>query len=137
MVDIVVTPASVIATGNVSREDGQAGETIPQGKAVYFDTTLGKWKLADNDSVTVEARQAVGISLNSASLDQPIAVANAGDIALGGAVLVAGSPYYVSATPGGIAPQADIVAGKTVCLLGIARSTTVLALDIQFPGVTL
>ena len=138
MVDIVVAPALVVAGGNVSRFGGIAGETIAQGKACFISSTTGKIMLADNDSVTPELRQAVGISLNSASLDQPIEIGSAGDIALSGTgIMTAGLPYYLSANPGGICPQADLVAGKTVCLLGIAKTTTVLAVEIQFPGVTL
>ena len=53
------------------------------------------------------------------------------------AALVAGSTYFLSETPGGIQPAADLGTGEDVCMLGIARSSTVLALSIQAPGVTL
>jgi hypothetical protein len=92
--------------------------------------------LADSNSATAEARKAGGIALNGASLNQPITVHKAGDLTLG-AVLTAGTAYYLSDTPGGICPLADVGAGEYVCQLGLAKSTTVLAVDIQFPNVSL
>ncbi|RVI58532.1 hypothetical protein [Sinorhizobium meliloti] len=136
MADIVITPASVIAGSNAAVTHGTAGEAITAGQVVYQNASTKKWMLADNDSATAAVRQASGIALNGASLDQPIAVQKSGDITIGG-TLVAGVSYYLSATPGGIAPYADILAGDYVCLLGMSKSTTVLALDISYTGVAL
>jgi len=133
MVDITITPTSVF--GTVS-ETGTAGETIAAGKVVYENSTTHKWMLADSNSATAEARHAIGIALNGAALNQPVAVQKKGDITAGG-TLTLGTSYYLSDTPGGICPAADVGAGEYVCLLGIAKSTTVLALDVQFPGVSL
>ena len=91
---------------------------------------------ADANSATAAARAARGIAVNGASDGQPLTIQKSGDITLG-AVLVAGTDYYLSDTPGGIAPRADIGAGEYVCLLGLAKTTSVLALDIQFPNVAL
>jgi len=135
MVDLTVTPANVLPGSNAVKEAGTAGETIAAGKAVYKAAT-GLYMLADSNSATALARQATGIALNGASLNQPVDVQTRGDITPG-ATLVAGTDYYLSDTPGGICPRADIGAGEFVCLLGLARSTTVLAIDIQFPGVSL
>ena len=44
--------------------------------------------------------------------------------------------YYLSDTPGGICPVADIGAGEYVCLIGLASSASVLALDIRYTGVS-
>jgi hypothetical protein len=136
MSDLVVTAANVIAGSNATVEHGTAGATITAGQVVYKAATDKKWKLADNDSTTAEVRQATGIALNSASNGQPISVQKSGDIAIGG-TLTAGVSYYLSATPGGIAPYADIASGDYVCLLGMSKSTTVLALDISYTGVSL
>lgn len=132
MVDIAITPTSVLGTVN---DTGNAGETIAAGKVVYENSTTHKWMLADSNSATAEARHAIGIALNGAALNQPVAVQKKGDVTVGG-TLVLGSAYYLSDTPGGICPVADVGAGEYVCLLGIAKSTTVLALDVQFPGVS-
>jgi hypothetical protein len=134
MADLTVTAANVVAGSNASRSDGVAGEAIVAGKAVYKSSTTKKWMLADSNSANAEAREAIGIALNAASLNQPVAVQTHGDITIG-AALTAGIPYYLSDTPGGICPVADVGTGEYVCQLGLAKSTTVLALDIQFPGV--
>jgi hypothetical protein len=136
MVDISITPASVVAGSNVTRLSGTAGETITAGQAVYLDSTVQKYLRADNNVALIEARRAVGIALNGASLNQPIVVQTSGPITIGG-TLVAGTAYYLSASPGAICPSADVVSGSAVCLIGLAASTTVLNISIQFPNVTL
>lgn len=133
MVDLTVTPANTI--GNVS-EHGVAGETITAGQAVYKDATTKKWMKADSNSATVDARHAIGIALNGAAINQPVAIQKSGDITLG-ATLTPGVAYYLSDTPGGVCPVADVGSGEYVCLLGVAKSATVLTIDIQFPNVAL
>lgn len=136
MADLVITAANVLAGASASILNGIAGEAIAAGKAVYQASTTKKWMLADSNSATPEARKATAIALNGAALNQPVAVQQGGDITLG-AVLTAGTAYYLSDTPGGICPIADVGSGEYVCLLGLAKSASVLGLDIQFPGVSL
>jgi hypothetical protein len=135
MTDLVITAASVVA-GDGATKEGIAGETITAGQAVYLSSTAHKWMKADSNSATAEAREAIGIALNGASLNQPMEVQTRGPITIG-ATLTAGTAYYLSDTPGGICPLADVGAGEYVCLLGLASSTTVLDLDVQFPNVAL
>jgi hypothetical protein len=135
MVDLTVNNTLTVPGSTSVKESGTAGETIAAGKAVYKDAT-GKFMLADNNSATALARQATGIALNGASLNQPITIHKSGDLTLG-ATLVAGTAYYLSDTPGGICPLADVGAGEFVCLLGIAKSTTVINVNINFPNVSL
>jgi len=115
---------------------GTFGETVTAGQAVYKSSTTHKWLKADSNSVTPEARQAIGIALNGGAVDQPGAVLTRGDVTIG-ATLTAGTAYYLSDTPGGICPLADVGAGEYVCEIGLAKSTSVLAVDIQFPNVSL
>jgi hypothetical protein len=136
LADLTITAASVVAGADAARESGTAGETITAGKAVYFASATKKWMLADSNSATAEARKATAIALNSASLNQPITVHKSGDITIG-AALTAGTAYYLSDTPGGICPLADVGSGEYVCLLGLAKSTSVLAVNIQYPNVAL
>lgn len=136
MADLTITAANVVAGADAARESGTAGETIAAGKAVYFSSTTKKWMLADSNSATAEARKATAIALNGASLNQPITVHKSGDITIG-ATLTAGTAYYLSDTPGGICPLADVGSGEYVCLLGLAKSTSVLAVNIQYPNVAL
>jgi hypothetical protein len=134
MTDIVITAANVVQGGNAVVVHGVAGVAITAGQVVYLDSATGKWKLADaNGTGTTHPG---GIALNNAAANQPIDVQTSGDITVGG-TLTAGSRYYLSATPGGIMPEADLTTGDNVALLGLAKSTTVLALKITEPGVTL
>lgn len=136
MVDLVITPASVVAGSDATTENGIAGVAITAGQQVWLNAVTGKYELADSNSATVGARRSRGTALHAAALNQPLSIQKAGNITIG-ATLVAGTDYYLSDTPGGICPRADIGVGEYVCLLGLAKSTTVLALDIQFPNVSL
>ncbi|TBC10007.1 hypothetical protein [Rhizobium ruizarguesonis] len=136
MTDIVITPANVLAASNAERDQGIAGEAITAGKAIYLAATTNRWMLADSNSATAEARQAKAIALNGASVGQPVAFQKSGDITIGG-TLTAGQAIYLSDTPGGLCPLADVGSGEYVCLIGLAKSTSVLAMGIQYPGVAL
>jgi len=135
MVDIVVTAANVLASGQATKETGVAGATITAGQVVYKDAADGKFKLSDSNAAGLNA--AYGIALHGSLAGQPLTVAKNDPSFTPGATLVAGTAYYVSETPGGIQPVADLSAGETVLLLGIATSTTKLNLNIFAPGVSL
>ncbi len=134
MADLTLTAANVIKGANADIETGIAGEVITAGQPVYLDPATRKLLKADNDSGTAATRHARGIALNGAAANQPLAIQKGGDVTLG-AVLTPGLAYYVSSTPGGICPADDLGSGDYVCQLGIAKSASVLALDIQFPNV--
>lgn len=136
MADLSITAASVVAGANALKKDGVAGEAITAGKAVYLAAASKKWMLADSNSATAEARQAGGVALNGAALNQPVAVQASGDLTIG-ATLTPGAAYYLSDTPGGICALADVGSGEYVCQIGLAKSASVLAIGIQFPGVAL
>jgi hypothetical protein len=136
MTDLTITSTNVVGDGSARRTTGTAGVAITAGQAVYFDTTVNKWLLADSNSATVAAKTAGGIALNGAALNQPVVVHVDGDLTIG-ATLVPGTAYYLSATAGGICPAADLTTGSAVCELGLAKSATVLAVRIVAPGVTL
>lgn len=135
MADYSVTNTAVVAADNAVKESGLAGETITAGKAVYKSPVSKKWMLADSNSATAAAKTAGGIALNGASMNQPVTVAKAGDLTMN-AVLTAGVAVYLSDTPGGLCPDADVGAGENVCQIGIAKSTTVLSVKIVAPGVS-
>jgi hypothetical protein len=136
MADLTITAASVVAGSNANVERGSFGEAVTAGQAVYKSPTTSKYMRADSNSVTPQARDALGIALNGGALDQPAEIQKSGRITLG-ATLTAGTDYYLSDTPGGICPRADVGTGEYVCLLGLAESTSVLDLNIQFPNVSL
>lgn len=134
MVDLVITAANVVATDNAVKESALAGETITAGKAVYKAASK-KWMLADSNSATVAAKTANGIALNGASLNQPLTVAKGGEVTIG-ATLTPGATYFLSDTPGGICPDADVGAGENVCQIGVAKTASILAVRIFAPGVS-
>lgn len=136
MADLTLTPASVVPGSTSRQENGIAGETIAAGKVVYKQASTGKYMLADDNGASAEMKIPTGIALNGASLNQPVSVHKSGDITIG-ATIVAGTSYYLSDTPGGICPFADLLAGENVALIGIGKSTTVLLVNITVPGVTL
>jgi hypothetical protein len=136
MADLSITASSVIADSSARMATGTAGETVTAGKMVYYDTATRTYKLADNNSGTAAVRSPIGMALHAASTGQPLTIAKGGDITLG-AVLTAGISYYLSDTPGGICPVADLTTGEYPVLVGMARSTSVLSLRIQEAGVAL
>lgn len=136
MADISITAANVAAGSGSSVDHGTAGATITAGQVVYKDDATGKYLLADSNSATAEARDPDGFALNSASTNQPLAVLKGGPLTIGG-TLTAGVAYYLSDTPGGVCPVADVGSGEYSVLLGMATSTSVLDVDIQPSGVAL
>jgi hypothetical protein len=136
MTDLVVVPASVLAGANAQRAAGTAGVAITAGQAIYLDPVTNRYLLADNNAVDVNARKPTGIALNNAAPSQPINLLTSGDITIGAAV-TAGTDYFLSGAPGAICPRADVVTTMNVTLIGLAKSATVIAVDIQSSGVTL
>jgi hypothetical protein len=136
MADLSITAANVVKGSGATVEQGTAGATITAGQVVYKASATGKYGLADCDSATAEVKVPRGIALNGASDGQPLAIVRAGDVTIG-ATLTPGTAYYLSPVAGGICPLADVASGDNVVLLGLAKSASVLALDIQVSGVTL
>ncbi len=136
MADLTITAASVVAGSNATKRQHTAGETITAGQAVYFAAATGLLMKADSNSATAEVRQPIGIALNGGAVNQPILVQTDGDITIG-ATMTAGVAYYLSDTAGGICPVADVGSGEYSCVLGVAISTTVLRMGIQYSGVAL
>lgn len=136
MADISVTVTAVLPGSNAVTENGTLGATVTAGQVVYKAASTGTWKLADSNDSTAEVRQGSGIALNGGVSGQPVRVLKQGDLTLN-AVLTAGLAYYLSDTPGGICPVADIGSGEYVELVGIAKSTTVLNVNFIYPGVSL
>jgi len=136
MASLSITAASVLPGSGASVEHGTSGATITAGMVVYRDTADGKYKIADADSASSLARDPRGIALNTASNGQPLAIARAGDVTIG-ATVVAGTAYYLSPTPGEIGVVGDVQSGDDPIILGVAKTTAILTVKIQDPGVTI
>lgn len=133
MADLTVTPASVVAVSGGASAEGFAGEIIAAGQAVYLKASDNKYWLAQNDGTAAEAASR-GIALNGAAPDQPIRVANSGQVNPGATVAV-GQIYCVSATPGGICPYADVSAGRYVTVLGVGATAALITMNISATGI--
>ena len=94
------------------------------------DLQQGDYEEMDQLAIAKPLCKAAFRVLHAADIGQPLTVAKAGDVTIG-ATMVANTAYYLSDTPGGICPVADLATGEYPCLLGLAISTTVLRLNIQ------
>lgn len=136
MADITITAANVLAGTGADTENGTLGATVTAGQVLYKAAADGKWYLADNNAASAEVRQAKGIALNGGAAGQPVRVLKSGLCTIGG-TMTAGVAYYLSDTPGGICPVADVGAGEYSCLIGIATTTAILDVKFQYSGVAL
>lgn len=136
MADLTITAANVLALPGAITLRRLAGATIAAGQAVYLDAADNKWKLADSNGASAAVRTPGGIALNGASDGQPLTVLTDGPITIGAAV-TPGVAYYLSDTPGGICPVADLGAGEYPTIIGIATSATALNVKINPSGVAL
>jgi hypothetical protein len=136
MADLTITAANVkLVSGQT--ETMKAGASITAAQVVYQEASTSKAKLSDNDSATAEVRGIHGLALHAASADQPLTVAKNGAVVDLGAIVTAGVDYYVSGTPGGICPRADVVSTDDPIRVGMALTTSQLQLDFNDPNVTL
>lgn len=128
MADLTITAANVKPI-TAKTSTGIAGASVTAGQTVYLDSADGKYKLADANSATAAARSVKGVALNAASADQPLVIAESGTINPGATATV-GAIYVQSATPGGIAPAADLASGHYVSIVGVCTAANVLTLGI-------
>lgn len=136
MADLSITVANVVPGKGAQIKFADAGEVIAAGKVAYLDPADNRFKLADCDNASPAVRAAFGIAVNSAQIGQPLGVQYGGELALG-TILAAGEAYYLSPNAGGIAPRADILSGDHTVLLGFAKSTSVLTIDVTASGAAL
>lgn len=134
--DLSITAASVVAGAGARKVTGTCGATITAGQVVYFDSTTSSYKLADSNSATAAVRSPDAIALSGCATGQPVTVLERGPITIG-ATMTAGVVYYLSDTPGGISPVADLASGEYPTIVGIATSTTVLDVSFHESGVAL
>lgn len=133
MPDYTVTPANVLASSKATKQTGVAGEAITAGQVVALASD-GSIKLHDANG-TPPLNTPLAIALHGALTGQPITYAKADPDFQPGFTLVAGDTVIASATPGGLCPDADKVAGWFVTQMGIASSTTKMKLQIVPSGV--
>ena len=121
MADLTVTATSVVPISG-SVQSGIAGETITAGQSLYIKAADGKLWKAQCDG-TAEEATCVGVAMNGAAVNQPVAYVADGSVNIGATTSKA-TTYVVSATAGGIAPQADLIATNRISYVGYATDTT-------------
>jgi hypothetical protein len=133
MSDISITAANVkLGAQTTPTKVAQYGEAVTQGQPVYKFTDGKHYRCDANDGVAKAV--CAGIALTPGSTDDyglialPSSTPGRSLVNLG-ATLTVGTVYAVSATVGGIAPQADLTSGQFITTLGIA--TTAALLDFQ------
>lgn len=122
MADLTITPASVLWTSG-TKETGVAGVAITQGQAVYLDSSTSTIKLAQCDGTAAEAN-VIGVALNESAAGQPVTYAKTGAVLNIGATTAKTTTYMLSAAPGGICPQADLISTNRIVYVGYATDTT-------------
>lgn len=131
MPDLTITPANVLSGTNAAFYQGVAGATITAGQVVTLDATTKRLVLADSNAAAPLATVR-GIALHAASTGQPVRIQTNGTITLGGTTV--GAIYVLSATPGGIAPVVELLAGMRTSILGVGAATGTLQMALVNSG---
>ena len=138
MAEITLSAASVKpANPNTVIGRGTAGVAISAGQVVFLDTD-NKLKLASANAVGSAA--AVGVALNSAAADQPLAYAISGDVTGTGSptAMTAATVYVLGSSAGTIMLMSDLdltSGNRYGTIVGIATSATNLRVGINASGV--
>lgn len=138
MAAVAVTAANVIAGSNCKYKVGWIGATtVTAGQSLYESN--GLLYLADANA-SKAAASVVGIALTGGGVGQPCVYAyKDDDFTPGGTLTVQTGTgkgiVALSSTAGGIEMiDTALAAGAYPCLLGVAKSTTKMILDIVLPG---
>jgi hypothetical protein len=134
MADIAITAANVAASASANKITGVAGAAITAGQPVYLDAATGTYKLTDANLSAAAAAEA-GIALDNAAIGQPLTIARSDPSFTLGGTVAAGAVVVLSATPGGIAPVADLASGWYTTVLGIGIGSNKIKLQPIVSGV--
>lgn len=137
MADLLITATSVIKGSDCDVYNGLAGATITAGQAVYLNTTTNRLQLADANA-SLAAANVKGIALHASGDGQPLQIAVSGTLTMttggAGTTLVVGTPYFLSATAGGLAPPADLATGMYTTEVFICKTATTVVMGIKASG---
>lgn len=133
MADLTQTPVNVRLQSNTQILRVTAGESVSAGMPAYRLASDGEYY--KSGATTAVLADCDGVFLMPAGNGEETLIAVSGDVNLG-ATLAVGTVYVVSNTAGNIMPTADLSTGEFTTILGVAKSTSVLALDINVSGVS-
>lgn len=128
-----------LAIGTVKSTQGMGvsapvkfGEAGSAGQAVYLRRTDSMHWLAS--SATPESAAIAGILMNDVGIGGWAVIQTTGNIDLG-TVSVQGTPIVLSATPGALAPAADLAPGAIVTTVGVMGTTSILNTAFNSSGI--
>lgn len=127
--DVSITAANVVPSAEARTIRRVAAVAITAGQTVYVEAATNQLKLADGNSSTAEVRKVAGIAVTSGAIGTVISVVTRDPALVLGGTTAKGTAYTLSATPGGIAPLADLTTGWYGHIIGIGISSTVIAFD--------
>lgn len=125
--DISITSTNVVPSAAAIPRNAIAGVAITAGKLVYKSATDQKLYLTDGDSATAAVRDCIGIAVVTAAAGTPCVYVTEDPALVIGATVTNGTIYVMSATPGGIAPAADLTTGWYAAVVCVGTSTTTVA----------
>lgn len=136
MADLTITAASVVWVSGTKARAVTAGASITAGQSLYQDASTGKYLLADANATAGDINYPTAIALTTGADTLPMLIAEADAVINIGATIAKATPYFQSATPGGIAPLADVATGWVVVEIGIGVTTANLLLVFKRAGFT-
>ena len=125
--DVSITASSLVPSTAAIPRTAIAGVAITAGKLVYKSATDQKLYLADGDSAVAAARDVVGLAVVSSAAGPTCTYITEDPALVLGGTVVNGTIYVLSATPGGIAPAADLTTGWYTTVVMVGTSTTTVA----------
>lgn len=114
------------------------GAALAIGDAVYLSTT-SVWLLADSNAGVGPPDPAAtkGIVITAAAaIGLPVIVQVQGPLKLGAAISTKGLIIVQSATPGKMAPSADLASGWRTTVIGVMQTTDILDIHPNGPWAT-
>lgn len=139
MADMTIADATTVhASVGADKVVGVAGGAITAGMVLYQDPADNLMKAADANASATTARVA-GVALHTAASGQDIMYVVRDPNFIPGFATLAGVPYYLSATTGGLMADATAAATYTT-LMGIGKvadvaGTGTMSLEIVTAGV--
>jgi len=134
MANLTITAGSVDWLSGTRPIDGYGGATITRGQVLYLNSSL-RYVLADASSATTAA--VAGIAVTDGTNGGIMKVAMAGARINIGATTIAGTPYVLSATAGGICPYADLLPTEIPNLLFWGTGTATVRLVLSLSSVAI
>lgn len=135
MAELSILATQVIQGDDPGLTEGQCGTTITAGMTLYFDDDNNRYYPADANTVR-QGAEVEGIALNGGSAGQTVRLQTEGTLTIGAqAAPAVGTVYVLGATPGSIAPVADLAAGWYRTIIGVGDVNNTIQLGINPTGI--